>query len=96
MKSGEKDSLSGRVQLTVRPEVDKVTRVEFSTKSGSVKAGQKLDLSQYVKVLPENATNSTVTYTVAPDYASYAEIDSARKTAKRKAEGTATITVKSV
>ncbi|MCI9081117.1 MAG: family 43 glycosylhydrolase [Lachnospiraceae bacterium] len=81
-------------KLTKKAAVDKkVTSVKFAAKTYSIAAGKKIDLKKVVTVLPKDAKNKTLTWSIAKKYSKYATVKNGVVTTKKKGAGkTVTVT----
>ncbi len=75
----------------------KVSSIKFSPKTFSIAAGKKIDLKKVVKVLPSDAKNKKLTWSIAKKYSKYAAVKNGVVTTKKKGAGkTVTVTAQAV
>lgn len=81
-----------RVALVAKPKV-KVKSVKAAAKSYQIAVGKKLDVKKIFTVLPGNAANKKLSYSIDKKYSKYASLKSGVVTTKKKGAGK-TIAVK--
>lgn len=82
------------INLTLKPNTIKLTKLEFTGAPTTIDQGQSIDMSQYVVFTPNDAADKSLTWTTDHNY--QGEVDANGVLTAKKVEGTVTVIATSV